>query len=136
MFSAPRAERAETKYLICSGRRMCSILVDALPTVEGGLRFWVNVPREGPGQFSVECGDEARKGGCSLRKLKLVKAVRVPTRVARRVLDVDNDELVWMARAYHSFDEVRGLSNDRKSGPRAARPLVQGCDASPESVDH
>ena len=52
--------------LIRSGRRICPALVDDLTNVAGGLRSWINSPHGGPRQISGKCGDEARKGGCSL----------------------------------------------------------------------
>ena len=86
------------KYLIHSCRRMCSILVDNLTKVDGGLHSGIHAPREGPWQSSVKCGENARRSGCSLCKVKVVETICGATQVARRVLDMDTNELARMAR--------------------------------------
>ena len=45
---------------------------------------------------------------CALREVNAAKAIRGATQVARKVLDMGNDELVLAVRAYHRTDEARG----------------------------
>ena len=65
---------------------------------------------------------------------KLTLAIRGATQVARRVLDMDKVEAIWMARAYHGSDGARRPLGKRKSTECAACRLVQS-ENFPQSVD-
>ena len=49
---------------------------------------------------------------------------------------MDNAELVWIARAHHGSDEIRGPHERRASSRAAARRLARGAPGVEESSDH
>ena len=72
----------------------------------------------------------------SLRKVAAVKAIRGATQVARKVLDVDIDELAGMVRACCGSGEARGPFEKRNPASRTARRLVWESAFFPEFGGH
>ena len=83
--------------------------------------------RSNSGGFQLAVGISCVRGGCSLRSVSLVKAVRGAPQVARGVLGLEDKELSRM---------VRGVFDKSKFAKCTARRPARGSDAAPQSVDH
>ena len=65
-----------------------------------------------------------------------MKAARGPFRPARRILDTDNRDLLWIALALLRFDEARARHGKRASTYFTAPCLVRASPLSPDPADY
>ena len=120
------------------GVDLCVELVNALALEEPAAQDRILTQFGGEWPFPITRNGRLRNcatPGCAEFKRRAVMIVRRISRLARRLLDVNNPDLAWLLRARHGAENSRKPRCVRQSAKTTARRVVRGSPACEASRD-